>query len=168
MYQEQLIRAITVVAIALSIAACEQRQEPAAPSGTVAACSFTLSTGWHGLERSGSDWWRWTDGRGQVRVVVGKDTSTRLKGEILSASHPNKMDILVNGEKATSLDIAWPEWAFKPFEPLSFHLKAGENLIEFVSHNPPIHTPTDSRPLAIAVKNLGLTTDGGTICKLQS
>lgn len=130
------------------------------------SCSLTFSTGWHGLEGSGQDWWRWTDGRGQVRVLVEKETDAVIRGELYSIQQPNKVDILVNGEKQTTLDITWN--LFRPFEPIPIRLKAGESTVEFVSHNPAITTPTDSRPLAIAVKNLSLTvgTDDATACEL--
>jgi hypothetical protein len=130
-------------------------------------CSLTFSTGWHGIEQSGQDWWRWTDGQGQVRVFVEQDTDAALSGELFSIQRPNKVDILVNGERLSTLDITWDGFG-GPAGSLPLHLKAGENIIEFVSHNPAITTPTDGRPLAIAVKNLNLTTSagGGASCEL--
>jgi hypothetical protein len=125
-------------------------------------CSLTFSTGWHELEQSGQDWWRWTDGRGRVRVFVEQDTDAVISGELQSIQRPNKVDILVNGERLATLDITWDGFG-APAGSLPLHLKAGENIIEFVSHNPAITTATDSRSLAIAVKNLSLTigADGG-------
>jgi hypothetical protein len=131
------------------------------------SCSLTFSTGWYGLEGSGQDWWRWTDGRGQVRVLVEKDTDAVIRGGLCSIQQPNEVDILLNGEKLITLDITWDGFGGLS-EPLPLHLEAGENVLEFVSHNPAITTPTDGRPLAIAVKNLSLTigADDATTCEV--
>jgi hypothetical protein len=99
------------------------------------------------------------DGRGQVRVLVEEETDAVMRGELGSIQQPNEVDILLNGEKLIALDITWDGFGGLS-EPLPLHLKAGENIIEFVSHNPAITTPTDGRLLAIAVKNLGLTMGG--------
>jgi len=119
-------------------------------------CSVTFITGWHGLEQSDQGWLRWTHGEGQVRVFVVKDTNAVLRGEINSIQRPNKVDIVLNGDNIATWDITWNEWAFRPFDTVLMRLKAGENLLEFISDNPPIQLPTDSRPLTIAVKNLNL------------
>jgi hypothetical protein len=132
------------------------------------ACSFALSAGWHQIERSGGDWLRWTDGRGQVRVVVTQDSEVTLSGEIMSAQGPNDVDVLVNGEKVRTLKVDWPAWTFRRFEPVTLRLRKGENLLELLSHNPAITIPTDSRPLAIAVRNLAFAArDRSFDCTLE-
>ena len=83
-----------------------------------------------------------------------------LSGQILSAQRPNDVDVVLNGAKVASLRVDWDKWEFRDFQPVDLPLKAGENTVEFVSHNPAIKIGTDSRALAVAVKNLGLTTAG--------
>jgi hypothetical protein len=134
------------------------------PDAAVAVQRTTLpyefASGWLPVEHSGQDWLCWTDGRGRLSVSVSNNTVATLSGQILSAQRPNDVDILVNGEKAASVRIDWTKWEFRDFPPVDVPLKAGENIVEFVSHNPAITIATDGRALAVAVKNLRLTTLG--------
>jgi hypothetical protein len=88
-------------------------------------------------------------------VFVDDDVDAFMQGELHSVQKPNQVDILLNGEKLIALDVTWSGFG-GPSGSLPLRLKAGENIIEFVSHNPAITTSTDSRPLAIAVKDLDL------------
>jgi hypothetical protein len=89
-----------------------------------------------------------------------------MHGDIFSIRTPNTVDVLVNGENVATWDISWN--SFKAFELVALHLKAGENYIAFVSHNPAIHIPTDTRPLALAVSNLRMVgANGSPVCELQ-
>jgi lysophospholipase L1-like esterase len=129
-------------------------------------CTLSFVDGWHAWEYNRSAWWRWTDGRGEIRVVTSEDSDMLMHGEISSIRRPNTVDVLVNGDKLASWQISWD--LFKAFEPVRFHLKRGENHIVFVSHNSAIRIPTDSRPLALAVSNLrAASTNGAAVCKLQ-
>jgi lysophospholipase L1-like esterase len=129
-------------------------------------CVLTFVAGWHAWEYNGFDWWRWTDGHGEIRVLASEDSDILMHGEIYSIGRPNTVDVLVNREKVATLDISWD--LFKAFEPVALHLKAGETHIVFVSHNPAVHLPTDSRPLALAVRNLRAAgANGATVCELQ-
>jgi hypothetical protein len=76
----------------------------------------------------------------------------RIRGEIYSIRSPNQVDVLVNGERVATLEVSWE--LFKAFEPLTLHLEMGQNRLEFVSHKPAVYIPSDSRPLAFAVRNL--------------
>ncbi|MGC8947342.1 MAG: hypothetical protein ACP5N6_14430, partial [Anaerolineae bacterium] len=122
--------------------------------------------GWYGLEQSDQVWWRWTDGRGRIKVIISEDTGVLLSGGVFSIRYPNRVDILLNNERVETLSLDQSTGDFRPFD-LSLPLRAGINVIEFVSHNPAITIPTDSRPLAIAVRNLRLQTEGGQTCELQ-
>lgn len=130
---------------------------------TPAACSLA---GWYGLEQSGSNWWRWTDSHGQVSISLSQTTDVYLHGRVSSVQVPNRVDVVVNGEKRITLEIN--ERDVYPFGPIRLHLKAGKSVIEFVSHNTAITIATDSRPLAIAVHNLSLTAGRGgpRVCNL--
>jgi hypothetical protein len=62
--------------------------------------------------------------------------------------------------------IIWD--GFKAFEPVVLRLKRGENWIIFVSRNPAMSIPTDSRPLALAVSNLrAASANGAAVCEMQ-
>ncbi len=117
----------------------------------------TLTSGWYPVEHSGQDWLCWTDGRGQLSVVVSNDMVAELSGQILSVQRPNDVDIVVNGTKAASRRVDWTKWEFRDFRPIYLPLKAGENTVEFVSHNPPVKIEGDNRALAVAIRNLSLT-----------
>ena len=135
--------------------------EPVAVSATQKnLLVFTLFSGWHQVEHSGADWLCWTDGRGRISIVSTNDTLAVLSGQIFSAKRPNDVDILLNGTKVASLRVDWTKWEFHDFHPVHLPLKDGENTVEFVSHNPAVTLPPDTRPLAIAVKNLNLMTTG--------
>jgi hypothetical protein len=76
------------------------------------------------------------------------------------------VDIFVNDELVTKWEIDWE--AFKAFEPLKLRMKAGENRLGFVGHNPAVRIAGDSRLLALALGNLRATgTDGGPACEWQ-
>jgi GDSL-like Lipase/Acylhydrolase len=129
-------------------------------------CTLSFFDGWHARQHSGSDWWRWTDGRGEIRVVTSVDSDMLMHGEISSIQRPNRVDVLVNGERQATWQISWD--GFKAFEPVVLRMKRGENRIVFVSYNPAMSIPTDSRPLALAVSNLrAASANGGAVCELQ-
>jgi hypothetical protein len=134
------------------------KAEQVAPS-----CTFPLTEGWYGIERSEADWHRWTSGKARMRVLVATDTNAVLRGGLVSILQPNEVDILVNGKTIAALKITQAGW--QPFGPLPLALGRGENWVEFVSRNPPTQIPGDSRQLAIALKDPRLTLDDGTtIC----
>jgi GDSL-like Lipase/Acylhydrolase len=139
---------------------------PASDTNPAPHCTLSFADGWHAWEHDGSTWWRWTNGRGEIRGVTSEDSDMLLFGDISSSRGPNTVDVLVNGEKAATWQISWD--LFKAFEPVTLHLKRGENRIVFISHNPAIRGPTDSRPLALAVSNLRTASvNGGAVCELQ-
>jgi hypothetical protein len=129
-------------------------------------CTLAFVSGWYGREQESLAWWRWTDGRGEIRLSTAQDNTMVMRGEISSVQRLGKADILVNGEKIGTWEIT--RGAFKPFEPLPLHLKAGDNTLVFASHDPAIHIPTDSRSLSLAVKDLLIASaDGATVCVMQ-
>jgi hypothetical protein len=131
------------------------RVRSAIPAGE--PCQFILSDGWHQHEEASWGWWRWSPGRGVVRVFVEHETTAILQAQIQSASLENHMDIVVNGEQQV---MFLPGREPQSFRPIRVRLAPGENIIEFISANPPVMSADDPRPLAIAVANLRLTMTG--------
>jgi 4-amino-4-deoxy-L-arabinose transferase-like glycosyltransferase len=125
------------------------------PTQTIGTFQFT--SGWYEIERSGQDWLCWTDGRGRLSIVVSNDLMATLTGQILAALRPSDVDILINGAKLASARVDWTNWEFRSFPPVVLPLKAGENTLEFASHQPPVRISTDNRALAVAIRNLNLT-----------
>ena len=121
--------------------------------------TLILAEGWHGTERDAAGWWRWSGGSGDVCVFVDEDMDAVIQGELGSLEQPNRVDVVVNGEQDSSIEITWE--GFKPFRPLRLRLRAGENIIRIVSRNPAVTIPTDRRPLAFAVKNVSMTAGNG-------
>lgn len=125
-----------------------------------------VMSGWHALEGSDVDWWCWTKRRGTIRVFAAQATGGVLSGELYSIQQPNTVEIYVNGR--TSAVLKLEASVFAPFEPVTVVLRAGENMLELVSHNPPVTQAHDKRPLAFAVKNLRLTLNSGQVYALQA
>lgn len=126
---------------------------------------LAVPQGWYAPERDGSSAWRWTSARGALAVTVPATTSLQARGEVRSIQVPNSVEVLAKGQRLTTLPITQEGWA--PFE---FSLEVGPDtmIIEFVSHNPATVIATDSRPLAIAVKDLTLTLgEGGGPCDVD-
>jgi hypothetical protein len=128
-------------------------------------CWFALGPAWNAGDQGGSDWWRWTEGTGRVRVFVQRDTEAAVRGELRSLRWPGSVEVLLNGTRQMSLEIGPDQ--FRPFEMIGRRLTIGENLIEFVNQSPE-QPPADGRPPGVALKNLTLSTsDTVPGCELQ-
>jgi hypothetical protein len=128
----------------------------------VPVCQYPLTTGWYVIEGDASNWWRWTAGDARMRVSLDRDMTVLLNGAIGSFRAPNRLDVIVNGLLAATLDL---DTEPGPIAPLTLALVRGDNTIEFKSHNPPTPGVTDDRTLAIVAANLKLTTpDGAALC----
>jgi hypothetical protein len=138
---------------------------PPLPSETT--CVFALTDGWHVREQAGGSWWNWSPGQGEMLVRSKEGLIAILNGKVLSIRVPNIVDVFLNGKKVASWNITDTDKGVA-FSPLSLQINPGDNRIEFVSHNSAITLPTDSRLLAMEVKNLTLTiADKSTACVLQ-
>lgn len=113
---------------------------------------LVFKSGWHQAEINGLDWVRWSAGRSEIVVIADVAKDALLWSELYSLQIPNEVQINVNGQPISKLEVAWE--GFAPFGPIKLRLRPGENHIEIISRNLPLTTPTDSRPLAVAVKNL--------------
>lgn len=128
------------------------------------SCTFPLTRGWYGIERSGDDWHRWTKGRAGIRVLLGGDSEGVLRGEIVSIQQPNEVEILLDGKPVGAVEIKQAGW--QRFGPVHLSLSRGVNWIELVSGNSSTQIPGDTRSLAIALMDPTLTlAEGVTICR---
>jgi lysophospholipase L1-like esterase len=128
------------------------QHEPLVPQSP--GCTLRFLAGWHDWEwgQSEHDWWRWTEGHGEIQITTVEGGDMLMHGELYSIRRPNIVDVLVNGKKVVTWNISWDR--FRPLEPVMLHLERGQNRVEFVSHNPAMYIASDSRPLAVAVRNL--------------
>jgi hypothetical protein len=133
-------------------------------------CWLTLSPGWYPPEQNQSGWWRWSQGYGRIRVFVKRPTQGTMSGDLTSVMQSNRVDVLVNGRRIAT--IATAKATFRPFDPLTLTLTEGENVIELRSRAKAIHVAHDSRALAVATRNLELTTGADfpdtSPCELQA
>ena len=128
-------------------------------------CAFAMGTGWHDPETTDPLWWRWSDGPGQVRVFAERDMEVSMGGWLGSSQHPDRVEVLVNGRVERTLDVTSAE--ARSLGPIPLRLNAGENVVEFRSHNPAIRVPNDPRRLAVVVHNLSITSAGTVqVCDL--
>ncbi len=121
-------------------------------------CAFAMAAGWHDPEANGSDWWRWSDGGGRLRVFAEREMDVWMDGALGSIQPPDRVDILVNGGTVRSLDIASAD--LQRLGPIVLRLKAGENLVEFRGRNPAIRVSDDPRLRTLVVHNLSMTGGG--------
>jgi hypothetical protein len=121
----------------------------------VRPCRMRLTTGWYDRELDGAGWWMWSARAGEVRVQVENDGAWLLRTELSSIVQPNVIDVVINRQPYSSIDVGWS--GFKPVEVRGLPLRAGTNVIELVSRRDGVTIPTDTRRLGIAVKGLSLT-----------
>ena len=117
--------------------------------------------GWYSQERSGSDWWRWSAGTSELQVFVPKEQDIVLDGLLASIKPPNTIDILLNGINQVQFETPSPGISF---QGLSLHLPKGGNAIQFMSRNPAIQPPGDTRLLTFSLRNLRIKAGGA--CEL--
>src|SRR5262249_24156369 len=60
---------------------------------SILRCTLSFGDGWHAWEHNGSGWWRWTNKRGEIRVVALEDSDVLMYGEISSIRSPNTVDV---------------------------------------------------------------------------
>ncbi len=72
-------------------------------------CAFAMGRGWRDPETTDPLWWRWSNGPGQVRVFAERDMEVSMGGWLGSRQHPDRVEVLVNGRVARTLDVTSPE-----------------------------------------------------------
>jgi hypothetical protein len=132
-----------------------------APTMGMSICTLDFTTGWHAKESVASDWFRWSDGTGQLAVASRQPLNLVLEGEVLSIVRPNTITVLSGGREVARWRIDDPAWMFHAFAPLAFHVDAGKTLmLRLASQAGPITQAADPRPLTIALRHLTLVPEG--------
>ena len=162
----RLLVALTVIAltVASQSSGAEGAEQKEQKKETKSPCSLSLSKGWFPLEQKGSDWWSWTSKRGEVTVSAPKASRLVLHTDLYSLPRPNSVEIDVNGKKIVTVDIK--DWQTS-LQPILVELEAGTNVIAFVSSKDAMTQAADTRPLAVAVKNMTLNGEGGRACEFK-
>ena len=127
------------------------------------ACSAEFP-GWYQLERGDGNSWRWSAGKAAVRILAAEDLDASLEGALASIRQPNTVEVTVNGGAGLRLSITEP--GLLPIR-IPVHLRKGWNAIEFASRNDAVRPPGESRPLAMALYNLAVRTEGALGCELD-
>ena len=126
-------------------------------------CAFAFGTGWHDPETTDSLWQRWTDGSGRLWVFAERAMEIAVDGELASIRESDRVDVLVNGRVARTLDVT-STGARSP-GPIPLRLDAGENVVELRSQSPASRTASDPRQRSLVVHNLSMTGGGpGPAC----
>jgi SAM-dependent methyltransferase len=115
---------------------------------------FVLTKGWHAIERGDQEWWCWTSERGQINIFAKADGKVTVSTDLYSIQRPNRVEVVVNGHHQNDIDVTWDGFRAVRFE---LEINAGGNTLELISAQPGVTLPTDSRQLAIAIRNFGIT-----------
>jgi hypothetical protein len=138
--------------------------EPVSANAFVNVCTVAFP-GWYALEKAGEDWWRWSSGNGVVHVSASQPLQADLEAVVLSARYPNEVRLVVNGEQKALLHESSKETSF--LMGVAVQLQQGDNILEFLTGNAPVHLTTDPRPLAISLQNLVFRTSSGAGCAVD-
>jgi hypothetical protein len=127
------------------------------PPASNSVCAAAFESRWHQEEQLGTEWFRWSDGGGALRLTSREPSDLVLEGQVLSIVRPNIVDIVANGRAIASWRLDDPAWAFHPFEKIEVRVQPDADvLVRFISHNSPVKLASDPRPLTIALKNVSL------------
>jgi len=140
--------------------ACDWEKLAAVERELGLTCSATFSEGWHEFERDGAQWWRWSSGRGTIRVFSNISGGMHLRGFLLSPSQPNRADIYVNNILVSSgneITVAAPV----PVD-IPLRVAAGLSTIEVAGRNPLKDMGADNRMLGVGVSKIEVVPDSGT------
>mgnify|MGYP004700984689 CR=1 FL=1 len=124
--------------------------------------AVVFGAGWHGREQYDHDWIRWSSGRGEIVITMPHDGALELRGEFACIRRPDTVSLRLDGKTVAEWATSAEEFAFRPFDPVHVRVGAGRHVVEIVNANPPIVQRHDSRPLAIAVRNLEVSILPGT------
>lgn len=133
-------------------------------------CGLTFVSGWHAREQSEDGWLRWSSGEGIVRARARQPLDLVLSGQALSLARPNVIDVVVEGQETTNLRIDDPAWRFHTLPAVRVHVDSDHPAtITFQSLAAPAQIATDSRLLAMAIKNLSLgSADSAVSCEVTA
>jgi SAM-dependent methyltransferase len=121
---------------------------------------FALTRGWHAVERSGTDWLCWTSGRGQIDIFFSETGKAIVQADLYSIQCPNRINVIVNRQHQPDVFVDWDGFKHVSFQ---IELGRGRNTLELTSSHSGVTLSSDSRPLAIAIKNLTVTSSDGIV-----
>lgn len=128
-------------------------------------CNYSFQPSWYNAETSGDSWLRWTMGEGTILVNIPKAADVVVSGEIISIHNEDRISVRVNGVPDKTWELYRKGWEFKPFEPITLHLREGDNIIIFSGQKGPIVQKADKRAISIALKNIRMSY-GEELCPL--
>lgn len=122
-------------------------------SGSGASVKVTLGTGWYSAERSGSEYWVWTSGPGNMDILNPHDhpLTVRLRFGI-SAIGSRTVGVKLNGGEIWRTTV--PESSVISARLNGLELKPGANRFEFFTDEAAGAVEGDPRPLAFCVHDL--------------
>jgi hypothetical protein len=124
-------------------------------------CKATFEHGWYAREVSVDSWWTWSSGSGTIVVHTDRAGDWLLEAQVASAAVPNEVRYVLNGRDVRRQVVDWS--GFRALPPAEIRLDAGRNTLQVLSSAPPRLLGTDTRRLAIAVRNLTLTQQTGSV-----
>jgi 4-amino-4-deoxy-L-arabinose transferase-like glycosyltransferase len=110
---------------------------------------------WFGLEYPEWGWANWMPRTATLSLTRSTAGDVLLDGQMISSTVPNTVTFRVNGADVASLDVDWHH--NRAFGPIRLPLRAGDNTIELHSQARPVTTGADTRPRAVLLGNLTLT-----------
>ncbi|MBL9189235.1 MAG: hypothetical protein JNK23_17265 [Opitutaceae bacterium] len=119
-----------------------------------AALRVTTGSGWHGPEHQGSNRWRWSGGRSELRLANTGAVPLRVvvQGRVNAAGAARRIRVSRGGSEG----FLWADEVGERHTPLAFgfDLPPGETVLEFSTDQPAEKVGSDPRPLAYCVSNL--------------
>lgn len=119
------------------------------------AMSLRYTTGWYSLEGSRSFFWCWARGDAAHKIQNPHPFAVkgRLRFSLFSAGH-RTVRLKLNGEEIWQTTLGENQLITVSLSAL--RLQPGENLLEWLTDVPPVHSYDDPRELTFVVQNLRL------------
>ena len=126
-------------------------------------CGILFGSGWHHREDNGVHSFRWTKRRSRLKITVPREMKLTMTTDLASAIIPNSIDVVLNGKSVANWLIEGEGPMFRPVPSLVLELRAGRNLLEFVSGQPAVSGTSDPRKLALAFQDVRLDDPAGEV-----
>lgn len=134
---------------------------PVAAAATAAPCSFELTNGWYGTERSAEGWVRWSSRSGEIQIVSPGGGPVTLAGEFVSITRGNTVEVALGGRVVGTMATRAERFGFEPVGPMKLTLPPGGGRLVMTSKKAGVVIPPDRRLLGFALRNLTVMTGAG-------